>query len=199
MHTTAIYIGAGTDTKPLQIFKHIHEFIYVDCQPRSESTEIFPGCERPEFPQQAHNAVTKIGYSLTKNANDVYEFVHIQNGTILKYFMNCPFPYGLSPALVHEIKKASVLIVCGHTPSHIILDMMKAGPKQFIGNNITCYSGEEEEYIAVDKILLENPSIMSVYMRFDIPYESPAEEQIDSKLFTVTKYKSLAELYKSRP
>ena len=33
---TAVYVGAGRDMRPVNNFKHIHTFYYMDGQPNSE-------------------------------------------------------------------------------------------------------------------------------------------------------------------
>jgi hypothetical protein len=208
MSDTAVYVGAGTDIKPLLIFKNIGTFIYIDSQPLTEfgSTALFSGCARPKFPLQIYQILTKHGFIKTNQKTpNLHEYYNPKTGRTLKYYMNCCFPKDLSQELLNTIKLANTLICCGHTPSAGLITMMKPGPKTFIGDNKTCYHTEpdDEEYFTVDQALREDPSLMTNYIRFDIPkgypyWEDAYTEESHTTRFVITTYKSIQDLYKSK-
>jgi hypothetical protein len=206
MPDTAVYVGAGTDIKPLLIFKYISTFIYIDSQPLTEfgNAALFSGCARPKFPLQIYQILTKHGFiKTTQITPNLHEYYNPKTGRTLKYYMNCCFPKDLPQCLLNDIKTANTLICCGHSPPAALISMMKSGPKTFIGDNKTCYNLEQgdEQYFTVDQALREDPSLMTNYMRFDIPQGYPywEDEYTDithTSRFIVSSYKSIEELYK---
>jgi len=209
MSDTAVYVGAGTDIKPLLIFKNIGTFIYIDSQPLTEfgNAALFSGCARPKFPLQIYQILTKHGFIKTnQKTQNLHEYYNPKTGRTVKYYMNCCFPKDLSQDLLNTIKLANTLICCGHTPTAGVITMMKPGPKTFIGDNKTCYHTEpdDEEYFTVDQALREDPSLMTNYIRFDIPkgypyWEDAYTEESHTTRFVLTTYKSIQDLYKNRP
>jgi hypothetical protein len=106
MNNTAVYIGAGMDVKPILLFKHIRNFIYVDSQPLTEfgSTELRPEYERPDFPVRFYQMMNRLGFIRSFNENtNLQHYVHPTTGTCVKYFMSERFPDHLSDGLVKTI------------------------------------------------------------------------------------------------
>lgn len=200
MGDTAVYIGAGTDIVPILKFKNIKTFIYVDSQPLTEfgSIEPYPEYERSQFPIRFYTLMKKYGFHKIYNEDTL---VHIYYNPIsritLKYFMSVCFPNNLSDLLLQEISRADTLICCGYLPGETILDLMKPGPKIFIGNDITCYNDDSVRTVA--GALKENSALMSEYIRIDFtkgyPYweESNIEENHVAR-FNVTIYKTLQDM-----
>ena len=205
MNNTAVYIGAGMDVIPILLFKHIKNFIYVDSQPLTEfgSTELRPEYERSDFPFRFYQIMNRLGFIRTFNENtNLQQYAHPKTGTCVKYFMSERFPSHLSDELVKTIQDANILISCGHNPSEKILELMRPGRKVFIGDNQTYYDSDKDEPTVVDK-LLQDPSIMKQYIRFDIPKGFPYwdDNYIEThhvSRFNVSVYTSLGELYETR-
>jgi len=201
MDDTAVYIGAGMDVKPLLLFRHIRTFIYVDSQPLTEfgSIEPRPGHARPRFPIKFYQLMNKLGFIKTyTEANNLHIYVNPKTCTCLKYYMSERFPEYLSEEATQEISKANILICCGHNPHEKILDLMKPGPKVFIGDNTSYYYASKYDPSVIDKLIKE-PTLMKEYLRFDIPTGYPwwQENYIETHhvaRFNVTVYSTLEEL-----
>jgi hypothetical protein len=209
MLDTAVYVGAGTDIIPVILFRNIGTFIYIDSQPLTEfgSVELRPGYMRPNFPHKFATTIAKLGFrKISTNDSDTHIYVHPIKRTTLKYFMSVRFP-SVNKELLAEISEANTLICCGHFPSGELLNMMKPGPKIFIGDNKTAYSCEDEpdEFPTVVSIIRSNPSVISKFIRFDIPtdnynyWEPLYVESFHVARFPVSEYRSLQELIKTCP
>ena len=180
---TAVYVGAGIDVLPLLLFRNIRLFIYIDS-----------GNNDYEF----RKTIGNVGYvkQHSKVGENPREYLHNSRGTKVLYFMNNSFPDSLDPYAYDCIKQASILICCGYNPDSSILDLMKEGPKIFIGNNKTKYVMEKD---GVCKKILDDEEIISEYFRFDIPdlypFETPqyVEENHIVKM-PVTRHYSLKQL-----
>ena len=124
---------------------------------------------------------------------NVWEFTHLIKGTTILYYSECNFPL-ITEALSDEIKQASILICCGHVPDSKILDLMKPGPKQFIGDNKTIY--KYHDINSVSNTLLTNPHTMTEYYKINIPkgypyWEEFYVEESHASRFPITTYSSL--------
>jgi len=204
MLDTAVYVGAGTDIIPVLLFRNIGTFIYVDSQPLTEfgSVEPCPEYARPKFPHKFATTISKFGFrKISGDDPNLQVYVHPIRRTTLKYFMSVRFP-DVSKELLAEISEANTLICCGHFPSGKLLDMMKPGPKVFIGNNKTAYSAEDEpdEFPTIITTIRSNPAFISNFIRFDIPnnnynyWEPLYVETYHVARFPVSNYRSLEEL-----
>jgi hypothetical protein len=208
MLDTAIYVGAGIDIIPVLLFRNIGTFIYVDSQPLTEfgSIKFCPEYTRPDFPKKFAMTIAKCGFrKISVGDPNTHVFVHPTRLTTIKYFMSVRFPYVENKELLAAISEANTLICCGYHPSGILLNMMKCGPKVFIGNNITIYNCEDEpdEFPTVLSVIRSNPSIISKFIRFDIPsnnynyWELLYIEAFHVARFPVSEYKSLNEFIKT--
>ena len=115
--------------------------------------------------------------------------------------MNTNFPTNLSQMAKDYISTASILICCGHNPNKIILDLMKPGPKTFIGNNQTVYLPDDEDDVC--NALYKNNKLIIEFIRFDIPknysyWEPLYVEEVHSKDFRINVYSSLKSLYNDK-
>jgi hypothetical protein len=194
----AVYVGAGDDVSPAIVFPHIKTFIYVDSQPLTEygGVSLRPEYERPNFPKRVTTSMNKHGFFLGAERKCTEPYVYYNKQTLqkIKYYMNCCFP-NCSERLLRDIKRSSILICCGHNPCASIIKCMKDGTKTFIGNNITCYDGSKDDgYRTVDEELLENPSLMDTYLRFDV-IEKNSGYDVSSK--SVSWHKNIIDLYKN--
>ena len=212
MHNTAVYVGAGIDVLPILLFRNITKFIYIDSQPLTEfgASKFCESYARPQFPINFHNTIRNIGFTrLPKRAPNLVEYVHMTRGTEVLYFMNNRFPNHIDDLAALNIKEASVLICCGYNPNKCIIEMMKAGPKVFIGDNKTCYltntdEGEDEhDKNGVCKYIDANSHLFESFWRFDIPknypyYTSGYVEEHHIVKFRVSQYNTLKNLYQTR-
>jgi len=167
MHSIAVYVGAGLDFTPVLRLNWIQRFIYIDSQPLTEFGALEPCKEfsRPEFEYELLTAMRGLG-RVTKIPNSNLIMVSLSGGRQLLYYINNCFPHAIDADCRAFISTASVLICCGHIPNPLILTLMKAGPKIFIGDNKTCYSGYDDESEMIKRIQQE-PSIFEQYIRFD--------------------------------
>lgn len=227
-HDTAVYIGAGIDVLPLLLFRNIRTFIYIDSQPLTEfgSSELRECFSRPNFLTNFTQTMKKIGYNkVYKRAENLHEYVHHTRMTEVLYFMNNRFPHALDTLALNYIKTASILIGCGYNPHKSIIDMMKPGPKVFVGNNHTVYLSprmmnkpwylntyirkwcqtdvedeDDDDKVGVFKYIYENPGTIESFWRFDVPqnypyYEPSYVEEPHIVKFSVTQHESLENLY----
>ena len=209
MLDTAVYVGAGTDIIPVLLFRNIGTFIYIDSQPLTEfgSVELRPEYLRPDFPRKFSATIARFGFRKINGGDpNTHIYVHPKKQTILKYFMSARFPI-VDGRLLAEIKEANTLICCGHHPAGILLNMMKSGPKVFIGDNKTVYSCDDDpdEVPTVIGAIKSDPNIISKFIRFDIPsnnynyWEHLYIEAFHVARFSVSEYRSLNELIKNCP
>ena len=145
---TAVYVGAGIDVLPILLFRNIRTFIYIDMYPRDAFNNVINGREYiSKMEDDFYKTIRGIGFfkinkrdSTTPN---LYEYLHNSRATQVLYFFNNEFPNNMDKIALDYIRKASILICCGHNPHKSILDFMKPGPKYFIGNNKSHYLSAE--------------------------------------------------------
>jgi len=168
MRTHALYIGAGTDTIPLQYCDWIETFECIDSQPESEFgvlksgriTEYgYDGFTRPYFISELNESYKEVGFLLTKiEKQNIRKYVN--NGQSVIYHVNTSIPdhyYRLENTFI----KTNSLIVSGHDPDSIFLKYTTQR-LEFIGIEGTFFDKEERE---------ENPnSIISRLHRGDIQF-----------------------------
>jgi hypothetical protein len=126
MTVIAVYIGAGTNMKPINA--------KIDGKP-IEIMLCFDSLPITQFPSLGHiyseNSQKHFLDELRNNANDL-GFVESKSlvftnskGQEIRYFTNTPFPSGVTEDLRQEIGKADTLVIAGYHPHKDILDMMK--------------------------------------------------------------------------
>ena len=189
----AVYIGAGINIIPIILFRNIETFIYIDSKP-----DFIDKNYRTKFFWNFHDTITKVGYYKIRNIDNtnLHRYKHSSRHTEVLYFMNTNFPTGLTQLAKDYIKQASVLICCGYNPNKVILDLMKLGPKIFIGDNKTKYISDEEN---VCNSLYKNNNLIKEFIRFDIPknysyWEPLYVEEVHMTNFRITTYDSLKSL-----
>jgi hypothetical protein len=148
----AVYVGAGTDTRPLKTLKNVSEFIYIDCQPYSEFGMMrtkfknkydYNGFERPRFINQVISKFRKAGFRLLRNILDIIYFSNNEN-VIIKYYVNISIPENID-LVSHELEDFQYLIVAGHDPHSKILDFVN-NKVIIVGYSGTYYGNEECEH-----------------------------------------------------
>jgi hypothetical protein len=126
MTVIAVYIGAGTNMKPINA--------KIDGKP-IEIMLCFDSLPITQFPSLGHiyseNSQKHFLDELRNNANDL-GFVESKSLVFtnsksqeIRYFTNTPFPSGVTEDLRQEIGKADTLVIAGYHPHKDILDMMK--------------------------------------------------------------------------
>ena len=146
----AIYVGAGIDTSPIENFKDIKLFYYIDGQPNSEfgvmqsgiiRSDGSDGFSRPNFISKLDNNMKDVGLKLI----NVYDNLRIysNNDQMVYYYTNTSIPEHYE-YLKDKINDFDKLIVMGHDPDSIILNATTKDI-HFIGNQGTCYSNDEFE------------------------------------------------------
>jgi hypothetical protein len=182
----AIYIGAGLDILPALLFPALKEFIFIDSQPFSEfgthtyhiegenhiSTQdvlkkdrfdnLF---SRPTFMPTLEKVMTNNNFQQSKSTPDYILYHNQITNQNIKYYYSCSFPEYLDNEIISEIKSCNTIIVCGHNPSKVVLDLIQS-PTYLIGNNRTYYGYDSDEDDSEKKIImpiLENPSLINKY------------------------------------
>jgi len=149
----AIYIGAGTDLRPVNYIKYIKNFIYLDSQPNSEfgikqalewndgehTGKFTDGFSRPKFIKNLDSEMNNNNFNLI-NVNDNLR-VYSNKEQIINYYTNISIPE-LYKKINKNIENFDTLIVAGHDPDSIILDATKNNI-HFIGFEGTCYSPDD--------------------------------------------------------
>jgi hypothetical protein len=161
MTVIAIYIGAGTNMKPINTKidgKHIQIMLCFDSLPKTQ------------FPTMGHINSEDIQIDfldeLRNNANDLgfvesspLIFTNLK-GQEIRYFTNTPFPSGVSEDLRQEIGKANTLIIAGYHPHKDIIGMMKK-PINIICMKNTYYGFKESGKDSIVRKLYKDMSDMS--------------------------------------
>jgi len=173
---TLIYIGCGTDFRPVIYFPNIKRSIYIDSQPRSEhgwseydSGLFFRSKYTNEFIQNLPKGFHKI--NIDKTYPDVYHNF-LTDRTIFHYY-NLPFPwtnriYQYLPKktinlLKYDISRATHIAICGHDPHVAILNLLPAKftlitiNTSFYPSNKIEVEQNAEDYPSVCDDLILNP------------------------------------------
>lgn len=158
MTIIAVYIGAGTNMKPIKAEidrKHIQIMLCLDSLPitqfpmmghiNSEDTYI-------DFLDELRNNMRDSGFI----ESSLLVFIN-SKGQEIRYFTNTPFPSGVTKDLRQEINKADTLVIAGYHPHKDILGMMKR-PINIICMKNTYYGFEESEEDSVVRKLYKNMS-----------------------------------------
>ena len=126
MTVTAVYIGAGTNMKPINAKidgEHIQIMLCFDSLPKTQFPSlghIYSENSQKHFLDELRNNAYDLGFVESK------PFVFTNSkGQEIRYFANTPFPLGVTEDLRQEISKANTLIIAGYHPHKDILDMMK--------------------------------------------------------------------------
>ena len=149
----AVYIGAGCDLRPVNNFKNIKTFYYIDCQPFSEfginrskewkdgqwTGKFTDGFSRPNFIPELEKTMTENNMKLTKIEKNIRTYTN--GNQTLYYYTNTSIPEHYEN-IKDKIKDFNVLIVAGHDPHSIFLDATN-NINQFIGYENTVYRNDK--------------------------------------------------------
>lgn len=140
----AVYIGAGCDIIPVILLNKIDEFIYIDSLPETEYGTF--RCTGPDmrFIPRLCKLLKANGFTLRSQDANYLEF-HSEKGRSMKYYINTPFPEGVTPEIKQHLAAAESLIVCGYDPHRLVLELMPR-LKNIICNTHTCYVMKDDEY-----------------------------------------------------
>jgi hypothetical protein len=144
----AVYIGAGIDTSPIENFKNIKIFYYIDSQPNSEFgikqsgiklDNGMDGFYRPNFISKLNDNMKNVGLKLVNIYDDLR--IYSNNKQIVYYYTNTAIPEHYDK-LKDKIKNFDTLFVFGHDPDSIFLNATSK-KIHFIGNQGTSYINNE--------------------------------------------------------
>lgn len=159
----ALYVGAGTDTRPLVRLPTVERFVYVDGQPESEFPEspYVPGFARPAFLKQLDSAMSAVQFTLA--SVDDYLRTYRCGDRVVEYYTNT----GVPSKLDRLPKSACDVIVCaGHDPDGRVLSHAASpSPLTFVGFQGSCYKSPEGPETLVGK-LHNDPAARALFHRF---------------------------------
>ena len=182
----AIYIGAGLDIIPALLFPSLKEFIFIDSQPFSEfgthtyhiegenhisthdvlKKDRFENLfSRPQFMPSLEKVMNQNNFHQSESTSDFILYKNQITNQTIKYYYSCSFPEYLDNDIIHEIKSCNTIIVCGHHPNKVVLDLIQS-PTYLIGNNRTHYGydlDEDDSEKNLIKLILDNPSLINKY------------------------------------
>tara|TARA_B100001093_G_scaffold96614_1_gene88591 strand:+ start:1021 stop:1632 length:612 start_codon:yes stop_codon:yes gene_type:complete len=147
----AIYIGAGNDMRPVNLFPNIKKFYYIDSQPFSHSgKEVYlrengiNGFSNPNFIHYVEKEFFKNNFKLTENKGNLK--IYNRNDQNIHYFYNTSIPEDFEK-IKNKIDDFSVVIDIGYHPN---IKFLEANNKKltFIGGFDTYYKDERlyEDY-----------------------------------------------------
>jgi hypothetical protein len=162
----AVYIGAGLDVRPISIMEHIRKFIYIDSLPVTEWPDMNKDywqlrtdfIEKLCSKMQAMKFECLTSFSLDTDKPIMIHFKNKKNDVQVDYYMNTPFPSGITKELQQELRKLDTLIIAGHHPHKNIIEMMKK-PINIVCWEGTYYGKEECEEDSVIKKLYEDSTL----------------------------------------
>jgi len=157
----AVYVGAGTDTRPIRHLKNMSHLYCIDGQPFSEfgamthqcdPTYCRPGCtgySRQSFLPKLDDAMRSVSQQLVSSPiKEIREYrpSNGSDGPAVTYFTNIAIPEHVDK-VQDEIANFDMLIVAGHDPHSRIMDCTTKRVV-FIGFEGTAYSeGEAEGHV----------------------------------------------------
>ena len=167
---TLVYIGGGTDCIPLLMLDSIREFIYVDCQPKTEygTNEFETGFfYREDFLPRLDTILQNFDYSPIKKEDNYLEYSN-ENGQTLRYYINTSFPEHLSDELREHMRSAENLMLAGFDPHKIVLELMPKLRNVYCGDQTVYVSDEyDSDYhkeVSVFRALSENKGSYSYFL-----------------------------------
>lgn len=146
--TTAVYVGAGTDMRPLTSLLRIEHFVYIDGLPFSafgsavhleDGKNVF---SRPKFIPELLDATSSLGFKMETNDGNVLRFRNSTTGKTLDYLVNTALPERTTSL---KIPKFQTLIVAGHDPNSRFVDVHGDERIAFVGYEGTVFDVPEDE------------------------------------------------------
>ena len=182
----AVYIGAGSDTLPIVLFRDITVFYYIDCMPNTYCGRPATQSKSDRLMKDLERNMSKIGMGLVSVDSDVRTYTN--GAQTVVYFTNCSFPKDMSVVLP-LIRDYDALIVCGYCPRRDVLNATTK-PIRFIGTHTTCYDkNKPDDTVIAD---LNGPHAESVRTRFSsfelMHYADDATHKHDKHAKVVTTH-----------
>jgi len=135
----AVYVGCGTDVRPIRQLCDVKEFLYIDSQPRSEfGALLYDGCARTDYPSKLESAMKSVGMfpSLMHNG-----FEDAQQRRCVKCLLSTAIPEDVE----RVDARCDVLIVAGHDPhSAIVSYACNSENLHFVGFEGTVYDEPDD-------------------------------------------------------
>ena len=143
---TAIYIGAGSDVRPLIFLNDIDVYYYIDSQPYSEFGKLeylnengFNCYSRPNFVSSVDKEMLKVKYKLLLNEENLR--VYNNKNKTVNYLINTSIPDD-NDKILDLVINCQNLIVAGHDPDSSLIDRIE-NKLNFIGFDKTNFDVEE--------------------------------------------------------
>ena len=174
----AVYVGAGTDTRPIRYLKDISHLYCIDGQPFSEfGTGVHAcnpdychdGCSgysRPGFLPRLDEEMKVVSRRLVSSPEDEireYRPSNGANGLAVTYFTNTAIPEHVDN-VQDKVADFDMLIVAGHDPHSRIMDCTTKRVV-FIGFEGTVYSEGEDRGHVITR-LVEEPMFRKRFRSF---------------------------------
>ena len=150
VRNTALYIGAGLDTIPLQYGHWIDKFICIDSQPYSEFGILQGGLGengydkyyRPNFIKELNKSYRQNGFVLISCGNG-NKRIYSQNKRQIDYYINTSIPdhHKQNTPLFQDIH---CVIVSGHDPDSVFLKYTTQR-LEFVGIEGTCFNAPQKD------------------------------------------------------
>jgi hypothetical protein len=142
----AVYIGAGRDVLPYKYLDYINEFISIDCEPK-----YLCGIESKKSKYKYHSdwleklifEMNEIGYSIETEDINLIIFKNNKN-QIVNYYYNIIFPDKINNSIIEKLVDVNAIIVIGHWPHKMILELIKTDIIDLYGNMQTVYRIDED-------------------------------------------------------
>jgi hypothetical protein len=178
MFKKILYIGAGTDLLPLDIFPSSN-FVYIDSLPRNSYgyPYYYRGFYDRNFKQKVMSTIEAMSFYKTseKIFSDLYSEINVanldshcvsfyrdkngqnnQNGQNINYYFSTGIPENiydgtgnLNTDLCADIAECDTIMIKGHWPYKDVFKYMKT-PIHFIGNEMTHFPENKMEILDTD-------------------------------------------------
>ena len=184
--TTAIYIGAGTDTRPINSLPNITTFYYIDSLPKSPHGNLHYGEEdwyRKNFISTLDKNMKTIGMEVVDTKDDLR--IYRNGNRKIYYYTNVAMPEHYDKIKSIEF---DTLIVAGHDPHKCIMN--NKTDIKFIGFDGTyygtnqCAMNDEQEH--------ENQLVYKLHIDENIRKQFNYFEYYHTKLYKIGKFTSFS-------
>lgn len=150
----AVYVGAGTDTKPFAFFPSIKKWILIDSLPNNEYGDFYDpryDFSRPNFIKNLDSNMLSVNFVLEKiygDKNNIRLYKNDKTDQTVIYHTNTPLPSSFdstSNPAYQDTLDWNVICVMGHHPYDCIMKTASKDSLTFIGITTTCYWTYDED------------------------------------------------------